>query len=398
MNRGILGQVEAVTAGRTLDPASLSEAERIDALVALQRFTAWAEAQAVRILARMDTGSELDRDLAATEIGVALREPPATVYDRLRTATDLTSRLPATLQLLDAGEVSYRHAKILVDAVRPLPDQIAAKIEQEVFGRAARQSSAAFYRSVHKAVLAHDPRRAQQRHKDAVAGRRVCFRPVADGMAELWALLPADGAAVLRARLDAEASRKEAGDDRTLDQRRADALVALAEQGLLDGEVPSQHGRKPVIQVTIPASTLLGLDNQPGELDGHGPIPAELARRLAADPTCTWHRLLTDPDGRLVDYSQPGYRPDRVLTEFLLARDRTCRFPGCTRQARLTDIDHRLPWPDGPTAASNCECLCEHHHRLKHTTGWTVTGNPNGTLTWRSPTGHEYQAEPHDYG
>jgi hypothetical protein len=87
-----------------------------------------------------------------------------------------------------------------------------------------------------------------------------------------------------------------------------------------------------------------------------------------------------------------------VLQEFVLARDRTCRFPTCSRKARCCDIDHLIPWPDGPTAAANCECLCEHHHRLKHTGGWSVTGDPNGTLTWTSPTGHRYESPPADYG
>jgi hypothetical protein len=170
MNRGVLAQVEAVTAGRRVDPAQLSEAERIDALVLLQRFSVWVEAQAVRILARMDTGTEDERELAAVEVGVALRQPPTVVYDRLRTATELTGRLPATLRLLEAGDVTYRQAKSLVDAVRPLPDDVAAKIEAEVLPRAPRQSAAAFYRAVHKAVLAADPRGAGQRHRDAVAG------------------------------------------------------------------------------------------------------------------------------------------------------------------------------------------------------------------------------------
>jgi hypothetical protein len=301
--------------------------------------------------------------------------------------------------LLESGQVSYRHAKILVEAVRPLPAPVAAQVEAAVLARAPRQSAAAFTRAVHQAVLACDPRGAGERHRAAAADRRVCLTPLPDGMAELWALLPADGAATVRARLDAEAARpRPAGDDRTVDQRRADALIALAHSGLLETTLPTQQRRRPVIQVTVAASTLLGLDQQPGELAGHGPIPAELARTLAADPTGTWHRLLTDPAGHLVDYRQPGYRPDRVLTEFCLARDTTCRFPGCTRPARRCHLDHQTPWPTGPTAATNCQCLCAKHHRLKHTTGWTVVGNPNHTLTWTSPTGHTYTSEPHDYG
>jgi hypothetical protein len=66
-----------------VDPAPLSEAARIDALVAVQQLQAWADAQQVRLLAAMDVSTQLDRNLAATEVGVALRSPPATVHDQL---------------------------------------------------------------------------------------------------------------------------------------------------------------------------------------------------------------------------------------------------------------------------------------------------------------------------
>jgi hypothetical protein len=399
MDRGdsALAAVTALRA-RTVDPAALSEAARVDALVSLQQLHAWTEAQEARLLAAVDTGTEIDRDLAATEIGVALRQPPVTVYDRMRTAHDLLDRLPETFALLEAGAITWRHAHTLTHAVRVLSDDLATKVEDKVLDRAPLQSPAAFRKSVLKAVLAVDPRSAKKRHEDAVLDRRVCGRPVGDGMGELWALLPADGLAVLMSRLNAEAERRLPGDDRSMDQRRADALVALAEQGLLDGAVPGQHGRKPTIQVTVSLETLLGLDDQPGELDGFGSIPAGLTRALASDPTGTWRRLITDPDGRMIDYSQDAYEPAQALQDHLIARDVRCRFPGCTRRARVSDLDHQIPWPKGPTSARNMQALCEHHHRLKHQTGWTVTGDPHGILIWISPTGHRYESPPPDYG
>src|SRR4051794_29758435 len=187
MDRGVrrrnpaLSTVAALRA-KTIDPTVLSEAARVDALVELQRLHAWAEAQEARLLAAMDTGSELDRDLAATEIGVALRQPPVTVYDRLRTAHDLLDRLPDAFALLEAGAITWRHAHTLTDAVRVLPDDLAAKVQRQVLERAPRQSVAAFGKSVLKAVLAVDPRTAKKRHEDAVGDRRVCARPLGDGM------------------------------------------------------------------------------------------------------------------------------------------------------------------------------------------------------------------------
>jgi hypothetical protein len=81
------------------------------------------------------------------------------------------------------------------------------------------------------------------------------------------------------------------------------------------------------VQVIVALSTLLGVDEQPGELDGYGPIPAGLARLLAADPTGTRRRLITDPLGRLVDSGRTRYRPPSDLADYVRAGDRTCQVP-----------------------------------------------------------------------
>ena len=96
---------------------------------------------------------------------------------------------------------------------------------------------------------------------------------------------------------------------------------------------------RPSIQVTVALSTLLGLDEQPGDLDGSGPIPASLARRIAADQSGTWRRLVTDETGRLVNYGRSTYRPPKDLADHVIARDRTCRFPTCNRKAGRCEID-----------------------------------------------------------
>ena len=58
----------------------------------------------------------------------------------------------------------------------------------------------------------------------------------------------------------------------------------------------------------VPYPTLIGLAELPGELDGFGPIPASVARRLAAGGT--WRRILTDPaTGRVLDYGSVAGRP-----------------------------------------------------------------------------------------
>ena len=81
-------------------------------------------------------------------------------------------------------------------------------------------------------------------------------------------------------------------------------------------------------------------------------------------------------------------------------RDRTCRFPGCTRPARYTDADHitayRRAHP-GTTTPTNLACLCRSHHLAKHSGAWTVTIDPHGTITWTNLAGHTLTTYPdHD--
>jgi len=214
-------------------------------------------------------------------------------------------------------------------------------------------------------------------------------------MAQLWALLPAGGAASLITAVNALADRVQPDDPRCVEQRRADALVQMGIDvltGQTSGELPRTQRMKPAVQVTVAFSTLLGLDDRPAELDGHGPIPAQVARRIAADQTGTWRRLLTDDRGRLLDYGRSTYRPPKDLAELVVARDRTCRFGQCNRSARRCDIDHRIRYSaGGETSADNCQSLCPRHHHVKDDdTGWSVQPLDTGELKWTSPTGHVY--------
>ena len=146
-------------------------------------------------------------------------------------------------------------------------------------------------------------------------------------------------------------------------------------------------------------STLTGADDHPVELTGYGPIPATLARRIAAD--AVWKRLVTDPlSGTLLDHGRDTYRPPTALADHIRARDVTCRFPTCRRRALDTELDHTQAWtPDhGHTSDDNLYNGCTHHHHLKHDApGWTVAQNPDATLTWTTPTGHSYTSKPYDY-
>jgi hypothetical protein len=383
-----------------LDPDALSDAGRVDLLVAFERHIALLQAAQQQALASLD-GRALDWsgtklvDYTREQVGAALRLSPGTAERRLGIARTLVDRLPATLELLRTGRVTYLHAMKLAEAVGPFDDQTTVKIEQRVLPRAAEQTLAQFGASLRRAVIAVDPRRAEQRHTDAVAERRVVFTPQDDGVTELWALLPADGAAVIEAVLNSLGNGQT--DARTADQRRADALVDVFTRVLGDPALPAQHGQRPAINVTVPISTLLGCDSQPADLDGYGPITAALARRIAGDPTGTWRRLVTDDTGQMLDYGRRTYRPPANLSDHVIARDHTCRFPGCRRPARLCDLDHDQPWDNGgETNSDHISALCPRHHNAKHHAGWQVRRRQDGSREWSSPTGHRYLVPPPD--
>ena len=178
------------------------------------------------------------------------------------------------------------------------------------------------------------------------------------------------------------------------DMRRADALVfamRAADAALKSsGSVITKHNRRPTINVTIDLPTILGLAENPGQLAGYGPIPASVARQIAADGR--WKRFVTDPiKGTLLDYGRETYEPPQDLQDFLIARDRTCRFPGCRQPAHLGDLDHVVPWDSGgSTSPENLGALCRRHHNLKTHSDWKLINHEDGACTWISPSGHKY--------
>ena len=127
------------------------------------------------------------------------------------------------------------------------------------------------------------------------------------------------------------------------------------------------------VAVTVPVLTLLGAGDDPGTLEGHGPIDAETARRIAAHAP-SFMRLLTHPvTGGLLNIDRATYRPPADLKRWMAVTDQFCTFTGCGRLARTCDLDHTVDYQHGgETRSGNLGHLCRHHHRVKHQTRWSV--------------------------
>ncbi len=98
------------------------------------------------------------------------------------------------------------------------------------------------------------------------------------------------------------------------------------------------------------------------EIPGLGPIPVEVARRLAVDSILSV--LVTDG----VDVSgvaHAGRTIPAAVRRALLERDTVCVVPGCDIGEGL-EIDHVEPFGEGgPTRLDNLARLCHWHHYLK---------------------------------
>jgi hypothetical protein len=337
-----------------------------------------------------------------------LKVAPATAQNRLEVAVQLTSRLWDTQELLETGRVSYVHARILASATEKLSDVVTAQVQARVLRRAVSQTPGEFRAAVRRAVARFDTRDQKQRHQAAFADRKVVHYPEDDGMASIWLHLAADGAASIMSAINARACTGiEASDGRTADQRRADAAVEIALSALDNPGLPTQHGLRPAVNITIAESTLKGLDEQPAELDGYGPIPADLGRRIATTPGATLRHWIVDAHGHLTDHQHPDpsptspagervdtYQPSARIARHVITRDQHCVHPGCRRKATTCHLDHRIPYPAGATSTDNLQPLCKRHHDLKHHSRWRVDKNDNGTYDWTSPTNHKYRYRP----
>ena len=132
---------------------------------------------------------EVDKEWVKEDIACALKLSAVTAADRLLLATEL-SRLPATLDLLERGELTGHHTRALAEATLGEADAVATAIEKSVLAKAAGQSLSSFRRAIRKAVLESAPKTAEERHEQGVADRRVLCTPGRDGMSGIWMSLP----------------------------------------------------------------------------------------------------------------------------------------------------------------------------------------------------------------
>lgn len=475
-----------------VDPAEASDHALVELTAAAVRLTSWAQAvssQIAAVLAQRDSmrpewsvqnPRRADEGVVGEELAMRLAWSRRAAQ---RLATDgraFDHELLPTGEALARGAIDQPRARAIADWLAGLPIPVALDVQDAVLPRAPRRTVSQLRADVERALIRVDPAEAAARRKQARTGRRVDRpRPLPHEMAALYAVLPAESAMRMHATLDAAArTARAAGDERSLDQLRADGLTDLVlhtscavappsadlpgaalpaagaptddaepttttdpqvdpardgqagadqarddqvhddqardDAGALDpdqdaaatGATPCPARRRPVTQihVTVAMSTLLGLDEEPADLAGYGPVSAETARALAEGGV--WRRLVTDPlSGAVLDVGRTRYRPTAAIADHVRARDRTCVQPSCSAPAASCDLDHTREFharrgrdpsdePPGTTSADNLEPLCHRDHLVKTEGGFRLHQRAPGEFVWVTPTGHVYEVQP----
>jgi hypothetical protein len=357
------------------------------------------------------------------DVATALRLSPTTAQNRIDVARVLVAHLPNTISALSTGEISVAHATVIAretaTAIRNgLSEESIFRVEQTALAHAEFHTPGQVASKVKTTIAKLAPEEFEEIVDRARDSRRVSCYPEADGMATIVAILPAEDAQTVMKSIEAFIVKRNQEEDSCIcdlatgitvdcvrhhrdggaewstlsaDMKRADALTYIASQALSSLADKVQPHRRPItISVAIDLPTLLGLAENPGQLAGYGAIPASVARRLAADGN--WQRFVSDPTtGNLLDFGREKYTPPQELIDYLLARDRVCRFPGCRRTGQSSDIDHAQSWETGgETNPANLGLLCRRHHRMKTHGGWSLESNPDGSCLWKSPQGKTF--------
>lgn len=303
--------------------------------------------------------------------------------------------LPKISATLEKGEISYSKVRAMT--------RVANTENEDVLLMIARHGTASHMeRLISKTRWVkrlQDVYNSNQQHEH----REVTFCPDEDGSLVIRARLPAEqGALVLNAlemAMDrAEAERKEPDvSAETFNDpnpkvtvpfhvHRADALVELAETYLAHGAKTSTTADRYQVVVHVSAETLKDGSGDISELE-HGPnVSAETSRRIACDSSVV--KLIEDETGEPINIGRKSRVIPSAMRRILKARDKGCRFPGCTHQHYI-DGHHIKHWAEGgETSIDNLVQLCRYHHRLVHEGGFGCEKTADGRIVFKNKDGN----------
>lgn len=338
-------------------------------------------------------GRPEDADLSALKIAAGLRCTYGQAWSQVCDARTAVEIMPLTFEYVRRGELTEAMHRQLLRKVRRLTDAQAADVDAHMATVELPSVSVdTFTRHLRLAVelatagaLAAPPSRSRNVEVvdvDSSTGTAslLVTGPILEiqGLAHRLDIAARTVQQAQRAALQDGAEGPLPFDlDEDLAERGRPLSLATLRYAILTRTVldtdPVQETASPYkLLVTVPVTTLLHQDDAPAMLEGTTPLPAELARELAAGSS-TWYRILTDAVcGTPLPVPPRTYRPDAQTRLQLRLRHPLCAAPGCCRPTALAaeddhiiEYDHENPARGGPTALENLHRLCWQHHQMK---------------------------------
>ena len=285
--------------------------------------------------------------------------------------------LPRTAQAFRQGQLSYSKARALTRVATP-------QNEAELLAFAIPQTASRvedycrYLRNAERRASTVDANRAHR-------NRYLSRTSHADGTMTINVELPQELGDVVMKAIEIAMADDEP-DEGSYFARQADALVAVARDWLAGGndrQTSSADNYQILVHVDESA-----LRDQGGKSD----LPVESVRRLACDGSLV--EVIENKQGEPLNVGRKHRVVSPPLKRALLARDRTCRYPGCTHDKWL-DAHHVMHWVDGgETSLANTMLLCSRHHRLLHEGGYTIEKDFKGVWFFRHANGRTIPEPP----
>jgi hypothetical protein len=326
------------------------------------------------------------------EVGAALTYTRRRADSEMGIADGMARRYPALITALQNGAIDIAKVRTILRGVGQVDVEVGREAIARILPDAPGLTTGQIAARLRKMVIEADPDQAKKAYEQGRAEARVWSGLEPDGTGTMIAT-GMDAYDLSRANRNINGiarRRKNDGDSRSIDQIRAEVFAEL-----LSGQL-SPHGDKGQVIITGDLTTLAGLDETPGNLDGFGPVLADILRQVVDQQhDARWTFEVKDPETGHVCVGTTSRRPTADLKRRVLARNKTCIHPGCRMPATECDIDHSEDWVDGGlTTLCNLAPLCRYHHRLKHLTAWTYRRRPDRSIEWISQFGLSYVTHP----
>ena len=329
----------------------------------------------------------------ATKLGMTCDSVGAYLTDVI----EIRYRLPQLWAAVLMGDVNPWRARVIAQSTVDLTPEAAAFVDAQTAWCANRVTPSQLLRLVGHARARFMPDRLAAEIEAAADKRHVTFvldQVSFDGTIHLEADLEVPDALGLAEAVSAGAARlADLGSTDTIDGRRATAFGDLARRQLAFGFDDTRASRRPaprsqpattqiVLHAHLSADAIIRPDLAGGgeclsgyvEQAGHRVLTADQIRAWCGRPDVS---ITVKPVIDLHDRLETaGYTPTMRIRDHVIARDRTCVFPWCGRNARRCDLDHVVPFDHtdptrgGPTSTDNLAPLCRKHHRLKTKGRW----------------------------